>query len=40
VPPGGVFTNAITVRLTSGPRTLHLRSSGALSDQPEQFALG
>jgi hypothetical protein len=40
VPPGGVFTNAITVRLTSGPRTVYLRSSGALSDRPEPFAPG
>jgi hypothetical protein len=40
VPPGGVFTNTITVRIASGPRTLYLRSSGALSDRPEPFAPG
>jgi hypothetical protein len=40
VPPGGVLTNTIRVRHASGPRTLYLRSSGALSDRPEPFAPG
>jgi hypothetical protein len=40
VPRGGVFTNALTLRLVSGTRTYYLRANGTLSRTPEPFRPG
>lgn len=40
VPPTGVFINTIRLQLSSGPRTLYLRQSGALASSPDAFQPG
>jgi hypothetical protein len=40
VPPSGVFRNALTLRLATGPRTFYLRESGALARSPDRFRPG
>lgn len=40
VPPGGVFTNSLTLQLASGPRTFFLSESGALRTRPDAFEPG
>ena len=40
VPAGGVFRNAVTLRLASGEHTLFLSDSGGLRDDPDPFKPG
>ena len=40
VPAGGVFRNALTVQLSTGPRTFFLSRTGALAPRPDSYSPG